>query len=195
MFRGWCQIVTSRVDESSTHYSNHRANARAFQSLGSLLCWGLGVFVLESIALHAVDLSPMKTTNTLETASKPARHASRFLPALPAGWRIDGEWLIDPTDYARHIHDTNGRIDRMKVANHLDGYAHTAHAHAWRMGADANADLLAALQAIATQAELTARTFPNAPGRGDWVTVERIAREAIARATAATTGEKGGAGK
>jgi hypothetical protein len=39
-----------------------------------------------------------------------------------------------------------------------------------------------ALEAIATQAALTARTFPNAPGRGDWLQVERIARAAILKA-------------
>ena len=42
--------------------------------------------------------------------------------------------------------------------------------------------LLNALIAIKTQAELTALTFPNAPGRGDLLTIAGIAGEAIAKA-------------
>lgn len=38
------------------------------------------------------------------------------------------------------------------------------------------------LQVIADHATLTARTFPNAPGRGDMLAIERMAREAITNA-------------
>lgn len=47
-------------------------------------------------------------------------------------------------------------------------------------------DLLEALEKIATQADLTARTFPNAPRRGDWLRVGEIARKAIAKAEGRT---------
>lgn len=43
--------------------------------------------------------------------------------------------------------------------------------------------LRSALTVIAAQAELTARTFPNAPGVGDWRTIAVVARNAIAKAT------------
>jgi len=42
--------------------------------------------------------------------------------------------------------------------------------------------LLNALIAIKTQAELTALTFPNSPGRGDLLTIAGVAGEAIAKA-------------
>jgi len=42
--------------------------------------------------------------------------------------------------------------------------------------------LLNALIAIKTQAELTALTFPNAPGRGDLLTIVRIASDEINKA-------------
>jgi hypothetical protein len=42
--------------------------------------------------------------------------------------------------------------------------------------------LLNALIAIKTQAELTALTFPNAPGRVDLLTIARIASDEIAKA-------------
>ena len=43
-------------------------------------------------------------------------------------------------------------------------------------------ELLAALIAIKTQAEFSATTFPNAPGRGDFLAIARWAGEAIAKA-------------
>jgi hypothetical protein len=42
--------------------------------------------------------------------------------------------------------------------------------------------LLNALIAIKTQAELTSLTFPNAPGRGDLLTIARIAGDEINKA-------------
>jgi len=44
------------------------------------------------------------------------------------------------------------------------------------------AALLAALVAIKTQAEVTATTFPNAPGRGDFFAIARWAQEAVTKA-------------
>ena len=45
-------------------------------------------------------------------------------------------------------------------------------------------ELLASLIAIKTQAEFSAATFPNAPGRGDFLAIARWAGEAMAKATA-----------
>lgn len=49
-------------------------------------------------------------------------------------------------------------------------------------------DLLAALEAIAKQADFSALAFPNAPGRGDLLAIAQMAGDAIAMATG-----KGGA--
>lgn len=43
-------------------------------------------------------------------------------------------------------------------------------------------ELLAVLNAIKTQADFSAITFPNAPGRGDFLAIARWAGEAIAKA-------------
>ncbi len=46
--------------------------------------------------------------------------------------------------------------------------------------------LLDTLKAIEHQANLTARTFPNAPGHGDWLRVQRFVASAIAKAEGQT---------
>ena len=43
-------------------------------------------------------------------------------------------------------------------------------------------DLLAALEAIAKQADFSALAFPDAPGRGDLQAIAQMARAAIAKA-------------
>ena len=45
-------------------------------------------------------------------------------------------------------------------------------------------EMLAALIAIKTQADFSANTFPNAPGRGDFLAIARWAEAAIAKAKA-----------
>ena len=62
-------------------------------------------------------------------------------------------------------------------AHTLLGAAHNALAKE----ADVHSGSLTALKMIEAQAQLTAKTFPNAPGRGDWLRVQSIAREAIAK--------------
>ena len=43
-------------------------------------------------------------------------------------------------------------------------------------------EMLAVLNAIKTQADFSANTFPNTPGRGDFLAIARWAGEAIAKA-------------
>ena len=48
--------------------------------------------------------------------------------------------------------------------------------------ANSHAELMRALERIAAQCANTAKTFPNAPGRGDTVANERTARAALIKA-------------
>jgi hypothetical protein len=57
----------------------------------------------------------------------------------------------------------------------------------WRENARlvaASPEMLAVLIAIKTQAEFSATTFPNAPGRGDFLAIARWAEAAIAKTKA-----------
>ena len=70
--------------------------------------------------------------------------------------------------------------DGTEIAEILQGLTPEWRENARLIGAAPS--LLNALIAIKTQAELTALTFPNAPGRGDLLTIAGIAGEAIAKA-------------
>jgi hypothetical protein len=107
----------------------------------------------------------------------------------PGEWKADGctiysgETILAVTycEGNRSLHN----LHEKDTPPDSDGKKHAwGWEEAWR-----NADLIAAapsllnaLIAIKTQAELTALTFPNAPGRGDLLTIAGIAGEAIAKA-------------
>jgi len=107
----------------------------------------------------------------------------------PGNWKADGctiysgETLLAAT-YCEGNRELHSLDEKDTLPDSNDGQL----GHGWKEALK-NARLIAAapgllnaLIAIKTQAELTALTFPNAPGRGDLLTIAGIAGEAIAKA-------------
>lgn len=83
------------------------------------------------------------------------------------------------------IHTEKGKIGIL-TENNVD---HLATCYGFRKEQNARLiaaapEMLAVLNAIKTQAEFSANTFPNTPGRGDFLAIARWAEAAIAKAKA-----------
>lgn len=95
----------------------------------------------------------------------------------PGPWIISNDAVLQVIDIkSRHALGEN-----VAFIAHTAAYEADTHFADAQLIAEAPA-MFDALTAIATQAELTARTFPNAPGRGDVSEIAQIARNALARA-------------
>lgn len=93
-------------------------------------------------------------------------------------WKVtdEGSQIVIQT-FAPHPTGTLARVYRTDKRAHADAQVIAAAP-----------DLLAALEAIAKQADFSALAFPNVTGRGDLLAISQMAGDAIAMATG-----KGGA--
>ena len=92
----------------------------------------------------------------------------------------DGEILVGVT-YCEGNRELHPSLNNKDVLHESDGDIGDGWEDAWR-----NAELIAAapcfldaLKAIKKQAENAALTFPNSPGRGDFLAIARIANDQI----------------
>ena len=94
-----------------------------------------------------------------------------------------GENILGTT-YCEGNRSLHSGLDDKDTPPDSDGEHGHGWEEAWRNAEliAAAPEMLAALNAIKTQAEFSAATFPNAPGRGDFLAIARWAGEAIAKA-------------
>lgn len=71
------------------------------------------------------------------------------LPPLPPRWSYKAPFLKDDEGTERYVLNSNGKLDRLKVALILENHGHPEHAEAWRTGSETHgalAELLAAYE-------------------------------------------------
>jgi len=112
---------------------------------------------------HQTDMSTMNQPKIMRKTSIPR------LPALPANWVLKGDYLTDDEGCQRYIKDKGGKIDRMRIAQILEGYSFQEHAAAWKHGTEAyhNNALISAIKACLPNLNQHASAMPEGAAKNE----------------------------